>query len=81
MADEFVNVLTTASVVESELARGRLESEGIPVLLKSGHPPAGAGAEDENHEQHADPTIAHRALPGVDQVSKRTAPPRLGVSR
>jgi putative signal transducing protein len=34
MADEFVNVLTTASVVESELARGRLESEGIPVLLK-----------------------------------------------
>jgi len=34
MADEFVNVLTTASVVEGELARGRLESEGIPVLLK-----------------------------------------------
>jgi hypothetical protein len=34
MADEFVNVLTTASVVAGELARGRLESEGIPVLLK-----------------------------------------------
>jgi len=34
MADEFVNVLTTSSVVEGELARGRLESEGIPVLLK-----------------------------------------------
>jgi hypothetical protein len=34
MADEFVNVLTMASVVESELATGRLESEGIPVLLK-----------------------------------------------
>ena len=34
MAEEFVNVLTTASVVDGELARGRLESEGIPVLLK-----------------------------------------------
>jgi hypothetical protein len=34
MADELVNVLTTSSVVESEIARGRLESEGIPVLLK-----------------------------------------------
>jgi Putative prokaryotic signal transducing protein len=34
MADEFVNVLTTSSVVEGELARGRLETEGIPVLLK-----------------------------------------------
>ena len=34
MADEFVNVLTTTSVVEGELARGRLESEGIPVLLE-----------------------------------------------
>ncbi len=34
MADEFVNVLTTASVVDGELAKGRLESEGIPVLLK-----------------------------------------------
>jgi hypothetical protein len=34
MSDEFVNVLTTSSVVEGELARGRLESEGIPALLK-----------------------------------------------
>jgi Putative prokaryotic signal transducing protein len=34
MADEFVNVLTTSSVLEGELARGGLESEGIPVLLK-----------------------------------------------
>ena len=34
MADEFVNVLTTSSVLEGELARGRLVSEGIPVLLK-----------------------------------------------
>jgi len=34
MTDEFVTVLTTSSVVEGELARGRLESEGIPVLLK-----------------------------------------------
>jgi hypothetical protein len=34
MADELVNVLATSSVTEGELARGRLESEGIPVLLK-----------------------------------------------
>jgi hypothetical protein len=34
MADELVNVLTTSSVTEGELARGRLESEEIPVLLK-----------------------------------------------
>jgi hypothetical protein len=34
MADELVNVLTTSSVIEGELARGRLESEGVPVLLK-----------------------------------------------
>jgi hypothetical protein len=34
MADELVNVLTTSSVIEGELARGRLESEGIPALLK-----------------------------------------------
>jgi Putative prokaryotic signal transducing protein len=34
MDDELVNVLTTSSVTEGELARGRLESEGIPVLLK-----------------------------------------------
>jgi hypothetical protein len=34
MGDEFVTVLSTSSVLEGELARGRLESEGIPVLLK-----------------------------------------------
>lgn len=34
MADEFVNVLTTSSVLEGEIVQGRLESEGIPVLLK-----------------------------------------------
>jgi hypothetical protein len=34
MADELVNVLTTSSVLEGELAKGRLESEGVPVLLK-----------------------------------------------
>lgn len=34
MADDLVNILTTSSVVESEIARGRLESQGIPVLLK-----------------------------------------------
>jgi hypothetical protein len=31
---EFVPVLTTHSVTEGYLARGRLEAEGIPVLLK-----------------------------------------------
>lgn len=34
MADELVNVLTTSSVLEGEIVKGRLESEGIPVLLK-----------------------------------------------
>jgi hypothetical protein len=34
MADELVQVLTTMSGPEAEIARGRLESEGIPVLLK-----------------------------------------------
>jgi hypothetical protein len=34
MADELVNVLTTSSVLEGEIVQGRLESEGIPVLLK-----------------------------------------------
>lgn len=34
MADEFVNILAASSVVEGEIVRGRLESEGIPVLLK-----------------------------------------------
>jgi hypothetical protein len=34
MADELVQVLTTMSGPEAEIARGRLESEGIPVLLR-----------------------------------------------
>lgn len=34
MADEFVNILTTSSVLEGEIVQGRLKSEGIPVLLK-----------------------------------------------
>ena len=34
MGDELVNVLTTSSVLEGEIAKGRLESKGIPVLLK-----------------------------------------------
>jgi hypothetical protein len=33
-ASDFVQVLTTHSVTEGYLARGRLETEGIPVLLK-----------------------------------------------
>jgi hypothetical protein len=32
--EELVRVLTTSSVPESEIARGLLEDEGIPVLLK-----------------------------------------------
>ena len=36
MADEFVQVLMTLSIAEAEIARVRLESEGIPVLLKGG---------------------------------------------
>jgi hypothetical protein len=34
MADELARVLTTTSIPEGEIAKGRLESEGIPVLLK-----------------------------------------------
>jgi len=34
MAGELVRVLTTPSILEGEVARSRLESEGIPVLLK-----------------------------------------------
>jgi Putative prokaryotic signal transducing protein len=34
MTDELVRVLTTPSIPEGEIARARLESEGIPVLLK-----------------------------------------------
>ena len=41
---------------------------GLSQRRAGGHPPAVAGAEDENHGQHADPTIAHRTPPGVDQV-------------
>jgi hypothetical protein len=32
--DELVRVLTTSSVPEGEIAKGLLEDEGIPVLLK-----------------------------------------------
>jgi hypothetical protein len=32
--DDLVEILTTPSAVEGEIARGRLEAEGIPVLLK-----------------------------------------------
>jgi len=32
--DDLVLVLSTASVMEGYLAKGRLEAEGIPVLLK-----------------------------------------------
>ena len=34
MDDDLVLVLSTASAMEGYLARGRLEAEGIPVLLK-----------------------------------------------
>ena len=36
MADDLVLVLTTASSLEGEIVRSRLEDEGIPVLLKGG---------------------------------------------
>ena len=36
MADDLVRVLTTSSVLEGEIAKARLEDEGIPVLLKGG---------------------------------------------
>ena len=36
MADELVRVLTTSSVPEGEIAKARLEDDGIPVLLKGG---------------------------------------------
>ena len=36
MAEELVRVLTTSSVPEGEIAKARLEDEGIPVLLKGG---------------------------------------------
>jgi hypothetical protein len=34
MEDELVRVFATPSAMEGELAKGRLEAEGIPVLLK-----------------------------------------------
>ena len=34
MGDELVKVYATPSAIEGELAKGRLEAEGIPVLLK-----------------------------------------------
>ena len=34
MTDQLVRVLTTPSIPEGEIAKARLESEGIPVLLK-----------------------------------------------
>lgn len=36
MAGELVRVLTTPSIPEGEIAKARLEDEGIPVLLKGG---------------------------------------------
>jgi hypothetical protein len=36
VTDELVLVLTTSSVPEGEIAKARLEDEGIPVLLKGG---------------------------------------------
>ena len=36
MADELVRVLTTPSIPEGEIAKARLEDDGIPVLLKGG---------------------------------------------
>jgi hypothetical protein len=34
MAEDLVRVLTTPSIPEGEIAKARLEAEGIPVLLK-----------------------------------------------
>jgi len=34
MADDFVTILWTTSWVEAEIAKGRLEAEGIPVDLR-----------------------------------------------
>jgi len=34
--EDLVRVLTTPSILEGEIARSRLEDEGIPVLLKGG---------------------------------------------
>jgi hypothetical protein len=34
MSDDLVRVLWTSSTVEGQLVKGRLEADGIPVLLK-----------------------------------------------
>jgi hypothetical protein len=34
MTDDLVEILSTPSAVEGEIVRGRLEAEGIPVLVK-----------------------------------------------
>ena len=39
MPGDLVCVLTTPSIPEGEIARSRLEDEGIPVLLKGGEAP------------------------------------------
>ena len=36
MPSELVRVLSTSSIMEGEIAKARLEGEGIPVLLKGG---------------------------------------------
>jgi hypothetical protein len=36
MPSELVRVLATSSIMEGEIAKARLEGEGIPVLLKGG---------------------------------------------
>jgi hypothetical protein len=36
MPSELVRVLSTSSMMEGEIAKARLEGEGIPVLLKGG---------------------------------------------
>lgn len=36
MARDLVRVLSTSSILEGEIAKSRLQDEGIPVLLKGG---------------------------------------------
>ena len=36
MTRDLVQVLSTSSILEGEIAKSRLEDEGIPVLLKGG---------------------------------------------
>jgi hypothetical protein len=40
MSDDLVSVLWTSSLVEAEIAKGRLEAESIPVQLKGEGPDA-----------------------------------------